>query len=56
MLRRYLSKKYDSISDLQSDNGKSYYDSEYDDTPYFIRDLYKRKKKLWILPNSNHFY
>ena len=46
-LRRYLSKKYDSISDLQSDNGKEiYYDSEYDDTPYFIRDLYKKEEKV----------
>ena len=45
-LRRYLSKKYESISDLQGDNGQEiYYDSEYDDTPYFIRDLYKKEEK-----------
>ena len=45
-LRRYLSKKYDSINDLQNDNGKEiYYDSEYDDTPYFIRDLYEKEEK-----------
>ena len=45
--RRYLTKKYTSISDLQDNNGDDdlYYDTEYDDTPYEILDLYTKEQK-----------
>lgn len=45
--RRYLTKKYTSINDLQDHNGNEdiYYDVEYDDTPYDILDLYKKEQK-----------
>ena len=45
-LRRYLTKKYNTINELQSDNNSDaiYYDDEFDDTPYEILDLYKKEK------------
>ena len=45
--RRYLTKKYNSISDLQDNNGSDdiYYDVEYDDTPYDILELYSKEQK-----------
>ena len=45
--RRFLSKKYTSINDLQDHNGNSeiFYDAEYDDTPYNILDLYTKEQK-----------
>ena len=46
-LRRYLTKKYNTINELQSDNKSDviYYDAEFDDTPYEILDLYEKEKK-----------
>jgi len=46
-IRRYLTKKYNAISDLQDDNGNEdiFYDVEYDDTPYDILDLYAKEQK-----------
>jgi len=45
--RRYITKKYNTISELQNDNKNDiiYYDTEYDDTPYEILDLYEKEKK-----------
>ena len=46
-IRRYLTKKYTSVKDLQSDNNKEevYYDKEYDDTIYSIMNNYKKEQK-----------
>jgi hypothetical protein len=48
--RRFLSKKYNSISDLQKDNnsGAIYYDKEFDDTPYYILKKYENKQKSMV--------
>lgn len=45
--RRYLTKSYESLKDLQDDNGKDeiYYDDEHDDTPYGLMELYSNEKK-----------
>lgn len=45
--RRYLTKRYSSMKDLQSDNMKKevYYDKEFDDTPYHILGQYAKEKK-----------
>ena len=45
--KRYLSKKYFSVSELQKDNNNSdlYFDSEYDDTQYDIINKYEKEKK-----------
>ena len=45
--RRYLTKKYNTINELQNDNTSDiiYYDAEYDDTPYEILNLYEKEKK-----------
>lgn len=45
--RRYLTKKYTSMKDLQNDQYKEilYYDKEFDDTPYHLLDLYKNERK-----------
>ena len=45
--RRYLTKRYSSMKDLQSDNSKKevFYDKEFDDTPYHILDKYTKEKK-----------
>lgn len=44
--RRFLTKKYTSIVDIQKDNNKDtiYYDKEYDDTPYSILKKYDDKR------------
>lgn len=44
--RRFLTKKYTSISDLQKDNNKDdvFYDKEMDDTPYHILKKYEKQK------------
>uniref|UniRef100_A0A6C0HHB1 Uncharacterized protein n=1 Tax=viral metagenome TaxID=1070528 RepID=A0A6C0HHB1_9ZZZZ len=44
--RRFLAKKYTSISDLQKDNNKEdvFYDKEMDDTPYHILKKYVKQK------------
>jgi hypothetical protein len=48
--RRFLTKKYNSIKELQKDNnsGEIYYDKEYDDTPYYILKKYEDKKKSMV--------
>ena len=47
--RRVLTKKYESMTELQKDNGKDiYYDKEYDDTPYHLLDKYKEEKKKML--------
>ena len=45
-VRRYLSKKYDSLADLTKDNGEEnvFFDEEYDDTPYEIMQNYKKEQ------------
>jgi len=45
--RRFLTKKYEAISDLQKDNNKTevYYDKDFDDTPYDILKKYKDEQK-----------
>ena len=48
--RRYLSKYYDSLKDLQKDNNNDevYYDKEMDDTPYDIIKNYKDEEKKML--------
>lgn len=48
--RRFLTKKYKSIGDLQKDNQGDvlYYDKEYDDTPYSILKKYDESKKTML--------
>lgn len=45
--KRYLSKKYFSINELQKENNKTdlYFDEEFDDTPYDIMKKYEKEKK-----------
>jgi len=45
--RRFMTKKYSSISEMQKDNNKEdvYYDKEFDDTPYSILKKYEDKRK-----------
>jgi hypothetical protein len=45
--KRYLSKKYNSIKELQKDNDVDniYFDEDYDDTPYEILDKYKTEQE-----------
>ena len=49
-VRRFLSKKYKSIAELQKDNSVEdlYYDKEYDDTPYSILKKYEDEKKKML--------
>jgi hypothetical protein len=48
--RRFLTKKYMSIGELQKDNNVEhiYYDKEYDDTPYHILKKYEDKQKKMV--------
>ena len=47
--KRILTKRYSSVSDLQKDNNSStYYDKEFDTTPYHILDKYKDDKKKML--------
>jgi hypothetical protein len=48
--RRFLAKRYKSISSLQSDNNNDeiYYDAEFDDTPYDILKSYKDEQKKML--------
>ena len=48
--RRFLTKKYHSIKELQKDNnaGEIYYEEEYDDTPYYLLKKYADKKKSMV--------
>jgi hypothetical protein len=48
--RRFLTKKYMSITELQKDNNVEniYYDTEYDDTPYHILKKYVDKQKKMV--------
>ena len=45
--RRFIAKKYRSISELRKDDDTPdvFYDKEYDDTPYHLVDKYKDEKK-----------
>ena len=45
--RRFLTKKYNSMKELQKDNDKSevYYDKDFDDTPYDLIHKYKDEQK-----------
>lgn len=49
-VKRFLSKKYHSIAELQKDNNVEhvYYDKEYDDTPYDILKKYQEDKKRML--------
>lgn len=44
---RFLTKRYDTLRDLQKDNGEQdlFYDEDYDDTPYQILKKYKDDQK-----------
>jgi len=45
--KKYLSKKYNSISDLQKDNNIDdiYFEAEFDDTPYDLLKTYEKDQK-----------
>ena len=45
--RRFLTKRYHSLNELQKDNHKEevYYDKDFDDTPYEIMNKYKDEQK-----------
>ena len=45
--RRFMTKKYVSISEMQKDNNQEdvFYDKEFDDTPYHILKKYEDKRK-----------
>ena len=46
--RRVLTKKYNSMKNLQKDNGKEvFYDKDFDDTPYDIMKNYKEETKKY---------
>lgn len=49
-IRRFLTKIYNSIEELQKDNNTEdvFYDDEYDDTPYSIIDKYKEERRKMI--------
>jgi hypothetical protein len=48
-IKRVLSKKYNSMRELQKDNNTEvYFDKEMDDTPYGILDKYKEEKKKML--------
>ena len=49
-ISRVLTKKYNSISELQKDNNVDvlYYDKEYDETPYSILKKYEQEKKIML--------
>ena len=53
--RRFLTKKYTSMKELQNDNNKSevYYDNDFDDTPYDIMKKYKDEQKK-MSPETFH--
>lgn len=46
-IRRYLTKRYAKMSELQADNNKSevFCDKDLDDTPYAVLDMYTKEKK-----------
>lgn len=49
-IRRYLTKRYSNIKDLQKDqsNDDVFYDKEFDDTPYDILKKYKDQQKQML--------
>ena len=58
--RRFLSKRYHSMNDLQKDNGKYiFYDKEFDDTPYHLMKQYpeysEQAKKMKNQNPKNEF-
>jgi hypothetical protein len=48
--RRVLTKRYESVSELQKDNGVAdiFYDKEFDDTPHHLMSLYKESQKTML--------
>lgn len=56
-IRHILTKKYNSLKDLQKDNGNEdiYYDEQYDDTPYEIMNNYKDEKKKFTPDELKEF-
>lgn len=52
-IRRFLTKMYHSIEEMQKDNNTEdvFYDEEYDDSPYSIMDKYKNERKK-MLPEA----
>ena len=47
--RRFLAKRYSSLTELQKDNGEEiFFDKEFDDTPYPILDKYSENKKKML--------
>ena len=48
--RRFLTKKYNSVTEMQKDNNveKVFYDAEYDDSPYHILKKYSEQQKKMI--------
>lgn len=56
--RRFLSKKYKSIEELQKDNSVEdlFYDKEYDDTPYAILKKYEKERKEMIPEKFSGFF
>ena len=48
--KRFLTKKYTSIKELQNDNNNEevYYDPDFDDTPYHILKKYKEEEKKML--------
>lgn len=54
--RRFLTKKYKSLSELQKDNNAIiFYDKEYDDTPYTILSVYKKARANYTEPEFLEF-
>ncbi len=55
--RRFLSKKYKNMEDLQKDNNVEdlFYDKEYDDTPYAIIKKYDKERKEMIPEKFSSF-
>lgn len=54
--RRVLTKKYNSMKNLQKDNGKeTFYDKEVDDTPYDIMKNYKEEAKKYSSEDMAEF-
>ena len=56
-VRRFLTKTYRSIHELQMDNNKDdvFYDNEFDDTPYSILEKYKDQKKKMNMEEFTEF-
>lgn len=55
--RRFLTKKYTSMGELQKDNNQSdvFYDKDFDDTPYELLKKYKDEQKKKSPPDFHEF-